>query len=84
MQTGAAFDANTHLIDGDGGSVGQIHLWSLFTLPQRSKEQRRVQGAILAWRTLLLHSQLDGKSLSPARKDSRKTQTWYKGSTDGV
>lgn len=51
MQTEAAFDANTHLIDGDGGSVGQIHLWSLFTLPQRSKEQRRVQGAILAWRT---------------------------------
>lgn len=47
-QSGAACDANTHLIDGDGGPVGQIHLWSLFTLPQRSKEQRRVQGAILA------------------------------------
>lgn len=39
-QTGAAFGGGTHLIDGDGGSVGQVHLWSLFHPPQGRKEQR--------------------------------------------
>jgi len=78
-QTGAASGVSTHLIDGDGGSVGQVHLRRLFPLPRRSKGQRRAQGAVLARRTPLLHSWLDGKSLSLAREDSRKTQTCYKG-----
>lgn len=66
-QTGAVPGVGTHLIDGDGGSVGQVHLQSLFPLPRRSKEQRRAQGVIPAWRTLLLHSRLGGKSPSLAR-----------------